>query len=820
MKRRTVINFLCVLLSILFIGSAAGLGFNIIRAYEATGQNLIAYPENAKKLNITDLRIFSSTFDSDLYELAASTNSSVSAQHIEILTEKKQETVNKALEQYKKDRAKFIEEYLLKTVLQGGDADYEDYAINENAEYTVPEKTIRNVVSVNTTDTKLIKDIKKILNGTPGLGFLEYADFVPQDTLENNYFNYSEKFKIDESQYRFEINNLTFAKTSPKKYIERSFDTFLETVQENLGFYYDYYDEYDEYDMPHSFKYYVINNKTGEVSSNLSSEKDKAINYIKSAEFYYANVGGKVESKGLKEFAEDFEPTAIFADNFDSYVTVDTSGAPSNDQYLIIENLLKSIKESNFVTQFILAVISALLGVILLIIALINSSKKRNVIDKIFTDIHFAVTVALGIGVFAITVVLFDNNFQMVYGGIAPYIISVVALVMWALLSEFLCSLVRVCKSDKKLLHNCLGFLILRWIARKIKKGFSAVKLAFSYRPNKLHKTTIPLILCIFPVDIVFGIILFFCVANGMELGALLSLCVLFGSNISLAVFWIKYLISLDKIIAAAKERREFEEDLDKLPQSLKTLQESMKYTNLELKEAVAKAVKDERLRTELITNVSHDLKTPLTSIITYVDLLNQCDIKDEKAKEYIKVLDEKGLKLKRLIEDLIEASKVSSGNITLNPTKLNLSELCVQAVGEMSEEFEKRELEIKVKLPDNPPTAYADGNKTFRIIENLLSNAKKYSAKGTRIYISVFDESGYGVFEIKNISSSPLDISADELTERFVRGDKSRTNEGNGLGLSIAKELCGAMNGKLEITIDGDLFKAKVMLPLASINP
>ena len=816
MKRRTVINFLCVLLSILFIGSAAGLGFNVIRAYEATGQNLIAYPENAKKLNITDLRIFSSTFDSDLYELAASTNSSVSAQHIEILTEKKQETVNKALEQYKKDRAKFIEEYLLKTVLQDFDAYYE---IDEDAEYNVPEKTIRNVVSENKNDTKLIKDIKKILNGTQGLGFLEYADLIPQDTLKNNYFNYSEKFKIDESQYRFEINNLRFVKTSPKKYIERSFDTFLETVQDNLGFYYDYYDEYDEYDMPHSFKYYVINNKTGEVETNISSETADVVNYIKSAEFYYASVGGKVESKGLKEFAEDFEPTAIFADNFDCYVTVDTSGAPSNDQYLIIENLLKSIKESNFVTQFILAVISALLGVILLIIALINSSKKRNVIDKIFTDIHFAVTVALGIGVFAITVV-FDNNFQMVYGGIAPYIISVVALVMWALLSEFLCSLVRVCKSDKKLLHNCLGFLILRWIARKIKKGFSAVKLAFSYRPNELQKTTIPLILCIFPVDIVFGIILFFCVANGMELGALLSLCVLFGSNISLAVFWIKYLISLDKIIAAAKERREFEEDLDKLPQSLKTLQESMKYTNLELKEAVAKAVKDERLRTELITNVSHDLKTPLTSIITYVDLLNQCDIKDEKAKEYIKVLDEKGLKLKRLIEDLIEASKVSSGNITLNPTKLNLSELCVQAVGEMSEEFEKRELEIKVKLPDNPPTAYADGNKTFRIIENLLSNAKKYSAKGTRIYISVFDESGYGVFEIKNISSSPLDISADELTERFVRGDKSRTNEGNGLGLSIAKELCGAMNGKLEITIDGDLFKAKVMLPLASINP
>ena len=809
MKRKSVINFLCVLMSVLFIGSAAGIGFNVIRACEITQSNLIEYPEYTNKLKLTDLWIFSSTFDSNLYTLAGSTNGSVNAQHIETLKEKKQETVKKALEQYKKDRAEFIEKYLLKAVLQDGDSDFE---LNEHAEYTAPEKSIRNVVSVDAATTKLIRDVGKILNGTEGVNFLEYADLVPDDTLENNYFNYSEKFKIDENQYLFEIDELNFSKASPKKYIERSFDTFLETIQENEGF---YYDDYDEYTIPSSFKYYVINNKTGEVSSNLSSEKDKAINYIKSAEFYYANVGGKIENKGLKEFAEDWEPTSVFAESFDCYVTVDTSDAPLNDRYLIIENLLNSIKESNFRTQFILAVISGLLGIILLIIALINSSKKRNVIDKIFTDIHFAVTVAIGIGVLAIAVVLFDNNFHMVYGSIAPYIISVVALTMWALLSEFLCSLLRVCKSDKKLLHNCLGFLILRWIARKIKKVFSAVKLAFSYRPNELQKTTIPLILCIFPVDIVFGIILFFCVANGIGLGALLSLCVLFGSNVSLAVFWIKYLISLDKIIVAAKERTEFEEDLDQLPQSLKTLQESMKYTNLELKEAVAKAVKDERLRTELITNVSHDLKTPLTSIITYVDLLNQCNIEDEKAKEYIKVLDEKGLKLKCLIEDLIEASKVSSGNITLNFTELNLSELCVQAVGEMSEEFEKRALEIKVKLPDNPPIIYADGNKTFRIIENLLSNAKKYSAKGTRVYISIENEENYGVFEIKNISDSPLDISADELTERFVRGDKSRTNEGNGLGLSIAKELCSAMGGKLEIIIDGDLFKARVLLPL-----
>lgn len=177
----------------------------------------------------------------------------------------------------------------------------------------------------------------------------------------------------------------------------------METIKQNEGF---YYDDYDEYTISSSFKYYVINNKTGEVSSNLSSEKDKAINYIKSAEFYYANVGGKVESKGLEDFAEHWNPDPFFTEDFDCYATVDTSDASLNDKYLIIENLLNSIKESNFRTQFILAVISALLGIILLIIELINSSKKRSFIDKVYTDIHCAVTIAFEICVFAIAVFL------------------------------------------------------------------------------------------------------------------------------------------------------------------------------------------------------------------------------------------------------------------------------------------------------------------------------------------------------------------------------------------------------------------------------
>ena len=240
----------------------------------------------------------------------------------------------------------------------------------------------------------------------------------------------------------------------------------------------------------------------------------------------------------------------------------------------------------------------------------------------------------------------------------------------------------------------------------------------------------------------------------------------------------------------------------------------AQRYTSEELNRAVEKAIKDERMRSELITNVSHDLKTPLTSIISYVNLLKDCNIEDQRAREYIAVLDEKGSRLKRLIDDLVEASKITSGVITLNLVQLDLGELATQAVVEHQQEFADNGLELIFKGDKKSLTAVADGTKTFRVIENLMSNARKYSAKGSRVYADVYEQDNTAVFEIKNVSAQKLDISANELKERFVRGDKSRNQEGNGLGLSIADSLCKAMHGNMEITIDGDLFKVKVVLP------
>lgn len=230
---------------------------------------------------------------------------------------------------------------------------------------------------------------------------------------------------------------------------------------------------------------------------------------------------------------------------------------------------------------------------------------------------------------------------------------------------------------------------------------------------------------------------------------------------------------------------------------------------------AVQDRMKSERMKAELITNVSHDIKTPLTSIINYVDLLKQENIQDEKAREYIEILENKSHRLKKLTEDLVEASKVSTGNISLNLEKINIVELIKQATGEFEDKFKKRGLETIINANQNEINIMADSKYMYRIIENLYSNISKYALENSRVYVDIKMSKTEPVpnvqIEIKNISKDKLNISADELMQRFVRGDKSRTTEGSGLGISIAQNLTELQNGKFELKLDGDLFKVKL---------
>lgn len=234
------------------------------------------------------------------------------------------------------------------------------------------------------------------------------------------------------------------------------------------------------------------------------------------------------------------------------------------------------------------------------------------------------------------------------------------------------------------------------------------------------------------------------------------------------------------------------------------------------IQKAVAEQMKSERFKTELITNVSHDIKTPLTSIINYVDLLEKEKIENETAKEYIDVLSRQSIRLKKLIDDLLEASKASTGNINVNLLKFELGILLSQALGEYEERLEQNNLQVILNKTDETLFVMADNRHMWRVFDNILNNIAKYAQSGTRVYIDAKRNGKFAEISFRNISKDPLNISGDELMERFVRGDSSRNTEGSGLGLSIAKSLTEVQKGKLDIQIDGDLFKVRLTFPLS----
>lgn len=238
------------------------------------------------------------------------------------------------------------------------------------------------------------------------------------------------------------------------------------------------------------------------------------------------------------------------------------------------------------------------------------------------------------------------------------------------------------------------------------------------------------------------------------------------------------------------------------------------------LKDAVEAGIRTERMKADLITNVSHDIKTPLTSIVNYVELLRREELENEKAKNYIRIIDEKAQRLKHLTEDLVEVSKISSGNINLNIQNIDFLELLYQTGGEFNERFEQRNLTIVTKLPSTSVIIEADGRQLYRALENLYTNAAKYAQENTTVYVELAVEKKSAVFTIKNISEQLITIPNgryQDLTERFVRGEVSRTTEGSGLGLSIAKSLTQLMGGRFAVHVENNQFIAKVIFPVVN---
>ena len=371
-------------------------------------------------------------------------------------------------------------------------------------------------------------------------------------------------------------------------------------------------------------------------------------------------------------------------------------------------------------------------------------------------------------------------------------------------------SLVRRIKAGT-LWKNSLIRKVLKWIGKCSGK---LADFARAFSRNTAEKIKVLLVggAFLFLQFLIIG-----CIFGGAEV----FLLALMAVDVAAMIFVIRKADGLDLIMDGLKKisdgELQYKIKTDTLTGKQKVMAEYINNIGSGLDAAVENSLKKERMQTELITNVSHDLKTPLTSIINYVDLMKRENPTDPKIQEYLRILDEKSQRLKVLTEDVVEASKASTGNIKLEMNDIDFVEMVQQVIGEFEEKFQEKNLTMMVHFTDEPSIIYADGQRMWRVLENVFGNVVKYAMEGTRVYAEISNRNKKVTFSLKNISAQPLNISADELTERFIRGDVARNTEGSGLGLSIAKSLTELQGGEFKLYLDGDLFK--VMITFAAKN-
>ncbi len=449
-------------------------------------------------------------------------------------------------------------------------------------------------------------------------------------------------------------------------------------------------------------------------------------------------------------------------------------------------------------------VVSLLLAILLYVFLLCSAGHREGVEepvlirqDKIPLDLYLAVTA----GLFLLLTWFLAEGIDT---GRYPIILSVIGVcalgyaILFAACSMTLAARLKV----GKWWQNTLVWRIFRFIFRLISRVFRAIPLASQAILGYL-------IFCIL------GAVLSFLVIDDGSFVSLLLLLALFVAGLALlcaAVFQMKALQT--GVEALAGGRLDHKVITADLYGPFRRHGENLNRINEGISKAVEERMKSERFKTELITNVSHDIKTPLTSIINYIDLLKKEDLSGTRAAEYVEVLDRQSQRLKKLTEDVVEASKASAGVIPVHPDRTDAAELLEQALGEYGERLEQRGVTPVTAVPEDGAVILADGRLLWRVFENLLQNICRYAQPGTRAYFDVQHRNNTVEIVIKNISAAPLNISAEALMERFVRGDASRGSEGSGLGLSIARSLTELQGGTFDIQLDGDLFKVCLRFP------
>lgn len=544
-----------------------------------------------------------------------------------------------------------------------------------------------------------------------------------------------------------------------------------------------------------NFAYYFKNTQTGEVFTNIKTGDAIALIKKQPTVVYYNqwtyepdyrfdhNIGQMLTEAPYEVYAAVIEPLKPGDEFYDSYI-----------------NFTKAKTVSTYVA--ILLVLSTILMFLSFIYLVVVTGRREkggkialSFTDRIYTDVYSVlVFIAAVISVAIVTSMSYSLHNQVIM-----FIVALVFGIDILIGLSYVLSMIRQIKSGQ-IFSNTLCYKIF--------------DLCFNGKTFKVWT-----LLLLIGYGVINGILFVAAADANSDEGFIVAVFLLIPFNTAAIYFAAKSLLSLTHIMEATQEistgNLDYALDNSQMSVAFSGFAKNIRSIQGGMKKAVAEAIKGERMKTDLIANVSHDLKTPLTSIINYVDLLKKEDLNNGEADKYVYILEEKSARLKQLIEDLIEASKASSGNVNVHAEKVDLHELVIQACGEYEERIKKAELDIHVNDDDKKTFVSADGKHMWRIVENLLSNVVKYSMPHSRVYINIGEGELYGLLTIKNISANPLDIPPEQLTERFVRGDASRTTEGSGLGLSIAQSLTNIQGGRFKIEIDGDLFKVMVEIPL-----
>ncbi|WP_317856270.1 HAMP domain-containing sensor histidine kinase [Chakrabartyella piscis] len=598
------------------------------------------------------------------------------------------------------------------------------------------------------------------------------------------------------------------------EYLEDNFEEYEVLVETRLPLYRKMYiqnqvDQFRAYerilDDAHNFLYYIENGSGEIVASNatLGDVSGLENGLIVSSGFLSGSLAG-----------EEFAFAEKFMDNRECkvYVGMADTLETGDDFYDLWQEYV--FAKTSMPYLFGVATLASFVALYCVIYLLRVAGQERKGgeiqyywMDKIYNEVHFAlVFVYLFCGTFfgagILQYILEEPTFFWVY--ILTTVLALIYLFGVGIVLSYLLSIMRQIKG------RC--FFYNTWI------GSSIRRITDLFTGKTFRGWMVFTMLCYGLINCVLmgGAVL--AAHDGLLRTSFLLVFAILAFNTMCIYLFIRGLRSLKKIMISAKETSkgnfEYQLDLDEISPSFLNFATDVAHIQDGLKNAVEEAIKGERMKSELITNVSHDLKTPLTSIISYVDLLRNEEIENETAEKYISVLYDKSYRLKQLIEDLIEASKVSSGNVAVDKTKIECRQLMHQALAEMEERLEASALTTKFTCAE-PVFVEADGGHLWRILENLLSNVVKYAMPNSRVYVEIFEEGDMGVIIIKNVSATPVEFDESALTERFVRGDASRTTEGSGLGLSIVLSLVMVQDGTFEINVDGDLFKTIVCMPL-----